>query len=50
MGEHEKALEILDSAISETIEDGQTTVTLCHHAARLAGATDDISPVKRYYE
>lgn len=51
-GEHEKALEILDSAISETIKEGQTsyTVTLCHHAAVLASSTDDISRVKHYYE
>jgi hypothetical protein len=51
-GEHEKALEILDSAIGEAIKEGQTSsiVTMCHHAAILAGATEDISRVKHYYQ
>jgi hypothetical protein len=52
VGEHERALEILDGVISEAIEEGQTSWihTLCHHAAVLARSTDDLSRAKHYYE
>jgi Tfp pilus assembly protein PilF len=53
LGQHQKALTLLDDAIAETIEEGghcRSISTLCHHAAILCRSSGDFISVKRYYE
>ena len=51
VGEHQTAFEVLDRAIEELGKQGDksSVVTLCHHAAILAGFASNTSRVKHYY-
>jgi thioredoxin-like negative regulator of GroEL len=51
-GEGERALEVVDGAIKELVKEGEASsvVTLCHHAAILAGFGSSPSRVKHYYQ
>jgi tetratricopeptide (TPR) repeat protein len=52
LGDHQKALKILDDAIAYWIQDGSINHirTLCHHAAVLCDSAGKLGLVKHYYE
>jgi tetratricopeptide (TPR) repeat protein len=49
---NDEALRIVDEAIAEAVRDGDNSrvCTLCHHAAIIAGFTENQDLAKHYYE
>jgi|SRR5579863_1838931 len=51
-GEHASAMELLDRAIAEALQDGDVRWirTLCHHAAIMSRSDENLEAAKRYYQ